>query len=129
MELQDEKLDVVVTSYLKAVESGNAPDRQKLLAEHPDFAPGHGSLAEIYASDAFEDHEKERAERERFLRLCPGSVLQQRPGELPDPSPLVDQAERLLAGKDNPNRIARLRAQISKSIRSAAMRHIPGKGW
>jgi hypothetical protein len=101
--------------YARSLIGRNTPSaiRQinELLAEHPDFAPGHGSLAEIYASAAFEDHEKEKAERERFLRLCPGSVLQQRPGELPDPSPLVDQAERLLAGKDNPDRIAAMAEQ------------------
>ncbi len=73
--------------------------------QHPEFAPGHGSLAEIYASAAFQDGEKETAERERFLQLCPGSVLQQHPGSLPDPSPLVDQAEHLLAGNTDPDRI------------------------
>jgi hypothetical protein len=101
--------------YARSLIGRNTPSaiRQinEFLAEHPDFAPGHGSLAEIYASAAFGDHEKEKAERERFLRLCPGSVLQQRPGELPDPSPLVDQAARLLAGKENPERIAAMAEQ------------------
>ena len=44
----------------------------EILAENPDFAPAHGSLAEIYASEAFQDSEKENTERERFLTLCPG---------------------------------------------------------
>jgi WD40 repeat protein/tRNA A-37 threonylcarbamoyl transferase component Bud32 len=38
MELQEQKLDEVVTAYLKAVESGKAPNRQKLLVEHPELA-------------------------------------------------------------------------------------------
>ena len=44
-------------------------------------------------------------EREHFLQLCPGSVLQQLPSALPDPSPLVDQAERLLARTAIPDRV------------------------
>jgi hypothetical protein len=83
----------------------------ELLAEHPDFAPAHGSLAEIYASPAFRDGQKEKVERERFLQLCPGAVLQQRPGSLPAPSPLVDQAERLLAGNGDPGRILTMAQQ------------------
>jgi len=83
----------------------------KILAEHPDFAPGHASLAEIYASTTFRDAEKEKIERLRFLALCPGSVLQQRPSALPAPSSLVDQAERLLAGNGDPDRIAGMALQ------------------
>ena len=82
-----------------------------LLAEHSDFAPGHRSLAEVYASAAFRDVAKEKVERERFLQLCPGSSLRQRPGPLLDPSPLVDQAERLLAGNGDPDRIAAMAQQ------------------
>jgi hypothetical protein len=83
----------------------------EIVAEHPEFAPAHGSLAEIYSSVAFHDQERERAERQRFLALCSGSVLQQRPGALPDPSPLVDQAEGLLAGNGAPDRIAAMALQ------------------
>jgi hypothetical protein len=83
----------------------------EMVADHPEFAPGHRSLAEIYASNAFQDGEKEKTERDRFLALCPGSALQQRPGALPNPSPLVDQAERLLAENGDPDRISAMALQ------------------
>ncbi|MGA9814013.1 MAG: hypothetical protein WBQ64_14600 [Terriglobales bacterium] len=83
----------------------------EIIAGHPDFAPAHGSLAEIYASTAFHDESREKAERERWLTLCPGYSLQQPPAGLPDPSPLVDQAERLLAQHGDPDRIAALALQ------------------
>src|SRR5262245_11794575 len=35
---RDRLLDEVVTAYLKAVESGEAPDRDEWLARHPDLA-------------------------------------------------------------------------------------------
>ena len=76
----------------------------EIIAAHPDFAPAHGSLAEIYSSAAFRDEPREKAERERFLELCPGYSLQPRLAGLPDPSPLVDQAEHLLAQHGDPDR-------------------------
>jgi hypothetical protein len=99
-----------------------------LLAEHPDFAPGHRSLAEVYASVAFRDVAKEKVERERFLQHCPGSALQHRPGPLPDPSPLLDQAERLLAGNGDPDRIS---AMAQQGIRDDELRlqHIRPFDW
>jgi hypothetical protein len=83
----------------------------EIIANHPDFAPAHASLAEIYASTTFHDESRAKAERERLLALCPGYSLQQRPAGLPDPSPLVDQAERLLAQQGDPDRIAALALQ------------------
>jgi hypothetical protein len=83
----------------------------EIVADHPDFAPAHRALAEIYASETFGDVEKGKAERERFLALCPGPVLRQRPGALPEPSPLIDQAERLLAGNGDPDRVAEMALQ------------------
>jgi len=83
----------------------------EIIANHPDFALAHASLAEIYASTVFHDESRAKAERERLLALCPGYSLQQRPAGLPDPSPLVDQAERLLAQHGDPDRIAALALQ------------------
>lgn len=83
----------------------------EIIADHPDFAPAHGSLAEIYSSTAFHDESRGKAERERLLALCPGYSLQQRPAGLPDSSPLVDQAERLLAQHGDPDHIAALALQ------------------
>ncbi len=101
--------------YARSLIGRNTPSAiqqiNQLLEEHPDFAAGYGSLAEIHASAAFRDAEKEKAERERFLQLCPGSALQQRPGPLPEPSPSVDQAERLLAGGGDPEQVVAMARQ------------------
>jgi hypothetical protein len=96
--------------------SSAAQQMTEIVADRPGFAPAHGSLAEIYASAVFHDESKEKAERERFLALCPGSEghrsgLQQQPAGLPDPSPLVDQAESLLAQNADPIRIAAIAEQ------------------
>ena len=82
-----------------------------IVADHPEFPPAHGSLAEICFSAAFHDQEKQKAELAHFLVLCPGSALQLRPVALPDPSPLVDQAERLLGENGDPDRIVALAQQ------------------
>jgi hypothetical protein len=83
----------------------------EIVADHPEFAPAHRSLAEIYFSAAFHDQEKQKAELAHFLALCPGSALQLRPVALPDPSPLIVQAERLLAENGDPDRIVALAQQ------------------
>ena len=90
-----------------------------LLAEHPDFAPAHRSLAGIYATAAFHDEEKETLERERCLALCPGGKLANWPPPIPDPSPLIDQAERMLtqgAGRPDLPRIIAMTIQGLKEF-------------
>ncbi len=109
--------DEVMYSYLYARSlmgrntSAAAREMTEIVADHPDFASAHGSLAEIYSSAIFRDVAKEKAERERFLRLCPGSQVQLRPAGLPDPSPLVDEGERQLAQHGDPDRIAAMAEQ------------------
>jgi hypothetical protein len=76
-----------------------------LLAEDPAFAPAHRTLAEIYGTEAFSDTEKERSERETFLTSCPGAAFTRRPPPIPDPSPLINQAELLFAESGDPDRI------------------------
>jgi hypothetical protein len=88
----------------------------EIIAQHPDYAPAYGSLAEIYGSVAFRDKAKERRARERFSELCPESakhrsLLQQRPAGLPEPSPLIDQAEALLRQNADPDRVATMAEQ------------------
>jgi hypothetical protein len=75
---------------------------EEVLASDASFAPAHRTLAEIYASAAFRDQQKEKAERARFGQLCPGSSIAQRPTPPPERSKLWSQAEALLkqAGSD-----------------------------
>jgi len=80
-----------------------------ILAENPNFAPAHGTLAEIYASDAFRDAEKAKIERTKFLALCPGVTLQERPDPPPAPTLLIDRAEQLLS--TNPDQAVALALQ------------------
>src|ERR1700693_4827564 len=67
--------DDAVYSYLYARSlmgrntSAAAQQLTEIVASHPEFAPAHGSLAEIYASTVFHDDSKEKAERERFFAL------------------------------------------------------------
>jgi tetratricopeptide (TPR) repeat protein len=82
-----------------------------MLAENPEFAAGHESLAEIYASDAFGDHDKGMAEQERFWQLCPGARLVKLPRELPPKSVLWDQAEKMLSEDGDPGTAATMAEQ------------------
>ncbi|MGC2186452.1 MAG: hypothetical protein WA637_24505 [Terriglobales bacterium] len=101
--------DEVTYSYLYARSlmgrntSSATQQMMEISAAHPNFAPAHGSLAEIYSSTAFRNESREKTERGRFLALCPESALQPRPAGLPDPSPLVDQAEHLLSQHGDPD--------------------------
>jgi hypothetical protein len=83
----------------------------EILAEKPDFAPAHRALAEIYGAETFSDPHKEQAERARFMALCHGAGLTRRPGALPTMSPLMDQAEHMLAGNEDPRHIEELAIQ------------------
>lgn len=92
----------------------------ELLAENQDFAPAHRLLAEIYGSEAFRDAEKEKIARQRFLALCPGSALAHRPGPVPEPSPLLDQAERVLGQTVEPDRVI---AMTTRALRDDEWRN------
>ena len=77
-----------------------------ILSEYPEFAPAHRALAEIYGAEMFRDPGKEKIERERFLALCPQSVIERRPTPLPDRTPLIDRAEQMLANGGDPDAAA-----------------------
>jgi pentatricopeptide repeat protein len=87
-----------------------------LLASHPDFAPAHRTLAEIYATEAFRDAEKEKLERARYRAGCPGGKLTNWPPPIPDPSPLIDQAERSLAEGADPEHVIAMTIQGLKEF-------------
>lgn len=82
-----------------------------ILEKNPNFVPAHVSLAEIYASDAFRDVQKENAERARISALCPATQLVPQPPALPARSQLIDQAERLLDSGGAPDRVAEMAGQ------------------
>jgi hypothetical protein len=83
----------------------------QILSGHPEFAPAHRMLAEVYATETFADARKQQAYRESLLQLCPGSVLSKTLTALPDRSPLLDQAGRLWGENGDPERVAELARQ------------------
>lgn len=87
-----------------------------LLASHPDFAPAHRTLAEIYSTQRFRDRAKEQLERERYLAACPGGQFTHWPEPIPDPSPLLDQAGRSLDEGADPERVFALTIQGLKEF-------------
>jgi hypothetical protein len=106
--------------YARSLMGRNTPSAiqqlTEIVSQHPDYAPAHGSLAEIYGSATFHDEVKETSERAHFFELCPesaahGSVLQQRPAALPQSSPLIDEAEALLKQRADPDRISAMAEQ------------------
>jgi hypothetical protein len=86
-------------------------DLNELLQAHPDFAPAHQTLAEIYGTDAFRQPERERSEKEKYLAACPGGTFTKRPPSVPELSPLLGQAERLLAEGGEPDRVIQMTYQ------------------
>jgi hypothetical protein len=115
--LAAEHPDDVMYSYLaaRALLGRSTPaavaNIAEILADHANFAPAHRMLAEIYGSEAFHDAEKVKTEREKFLALCPGSALTVRPAPLPARSPLIAQAEQLLADHGDSARIVAMATQ------------------
>jgi hypothetical protein len=83
----------------------------QVLARHPDFAPAHRTLAEIYGTERFRDPEKEKIERAKFLGLCPGGAFTRRPPGIPEPSLLIEAAERMLGQAADPRRVAAMAMQ------------------
>jgi hypothetical protein len=89
----------------------------ELLADHPDFAPAHRTLAEIHRTEAFRDSEKEKSEARQFLAACSGGAFTRRPPPVPEPSALLDRAELLLAqNKGDPDQIIAMTIQGLKEF-------------
>jgi hypothetical protein len=100
----------------------------QIVADHPEFAPAHRALAATYATRAYRDEERARAEQERWRTLCPGSVsgwvsgaasgsgsgaelASVWPVAVAAPSPLIAEAERLLAADGDAARVMTLANQ------------------
>jgi len=98
--------------FSRALVGRNTPSAiqgiSQIAREHPEFAPAHRSLAEIYGSEAFADPAKEEIEHNRFLALCPGSTVTKRPYPLPDPSTLVAEAEHQLEEAADPTKVVQM---------------------
>jgi hypothetical protein len=101
--------------YARSMIGRNTPAAAQELAAiaeaHPDFPPAHQSLAEIYVSEPFADPVREKAERERFLQLCPGSTLRKLPPDLPPVSSRLEEAAALLARDGNPQQVLAMAQQ------------------
>ena len=67
----------------------------ELLEAHPDFAPAHRTLAEIYGAEAFRDAQRERSERQKYLAACPEGTFTRRPPSVPSVTPRLEQAEQV----------------------------------
>jgi hypothetical protein len=81
---------------------------EEVLASDENYAPAHRTLAEIYGSAAFRDEAKEKAERRKFEKLCPGSSIAQRPTPPPEKSKLWSRAEALLKQAKSDERVPEL---------------------
>jgi hypothetical protein len=88
----------------------------ELIAENPNFAPAHRTLAEIYRTEAFRDPEQEKIEKEKFFSLCPGGALTGRPPSIPGPSPLIEEAARLLDESGDADRIVAMTVEGLKEF-------------
>lgn len=88
----------------------------ELLRSHPDFAPAHRTLAEIYATETFRDAEKQKLERDRYLAACPGGQFTRWPPPIPEPSRLIEQAERSLATGANADQVVAMTIQGLKEL-------------
>jgi len=100
----------------------------ELLGARQDFAPAHRTLAEIYGTDAFHDLEKERSDKEKFLARCPEGTFTRRPAPVPDVSPLIDQAGRLLGEHGDPDRIIDMAIQGLKEFEWRSQKYAPLTG-
>jgi hypothetical protein len=89
---------------------------RELIAENANFAPAHRTLAEIYKTEAFRDPEQEKIEKEKFFSLCPGGALTERPPSIPRPSPLIEEAARLLEKSADADRIVAMTVEGLKEF-------------
>jgi hypothetical protein len=84
---------------------------ESLSEQHPEFAPAHRLLAEMYSTEAFHDMEKEQAEVHQLRELCPDNAVTEHLDALPDSSALVGEAGRLMESSGNPEEAVKLAEQ------------------
>ncbi len=116
-ELESKHKDDLMYRYLvlRAMAGRNTPaairGMNELLAQSPEFAPAHQTLAEIYGTEAFRQPDKEQSEKDKYLAACPGGTFTKRPPPIPEVSTLLEQAERLLAQGGDPDQVIEMTYQ------------------
>lgn len=84
----------------------------RIVADHPEFAPAHRALAATYAATtAWHDEVGARVERERWHTLCPRVDVPPWSVSVPDPSPLMEAAERLFGDSKDLERVEAMALQ------------------
>ena len=81
---------------------------EEVLATDANFAPARRTLAEIYGSKAFQDRQREAAERAKLEQLCPRTAIAARPAPPPAKSELWSRAEALLKQPRSDERVPEL---------------------
>lgn len=94
--------------FLRSIVGRNTPAAitglEEMAAENPNFTPAIRALAEIYGTARFGDPEKEKTFKQKLAGLCPASLSLRKLDAVLDKSPLLAQAERLLAENGDPDR-------------------------
>jgi hypothetical protein len=101
--------------FLRSLVGRNTPAAtiglEEMATDNPNFSPAIRTLAEIYDAGVFRDAEREKSARNRLAGLCPGSLSLRKLDAVLDKSPLLGQAERLLAENGDPDHVISMAAQ------------------
>src|SRR5438046_1956192 len=90
---RDQRLDEVIAEYLHDLADGSAPDREVILARHPDLAD---DLAAFFADgDAIDCWAKPLRLDATADGIWSGSTTPDEPGPRPEPPPAADGTPRI----------------------------------